>query len=113
MSSAHRRIISPLRPRDKAQGYQDEGRESSLSVRSISAFDHHPHQQPEEEGYDEEGAAIPDIPTRKSSRAQNLVDFITSPEAFKNVRKTKFKEDMSQNPHIQTLGVPQVSRPSR
>ncbi|KAK8135876.1 hypothetical protein PG984_003816 [Apiospora sp. TS-2023a] len=110
--SAHRRIISPLRARDKDHGYQDEGRESSLSVRSISAFDHHPHQQPEEIEFDEEGAAIPDIPTRKSSRAQNLVDFITSPEAFKNVRKTKFKEDMNQTPHVQSLGVPQVSRPN-
>ncbi|KAK8035321.1 hypothetical protein PG993_010316 [Apiospora rasikravindrae] len=111
--SARRRIISPLRPMDKVQGYPEEGRESSLSVRSISAFDHHPGQHPqEEEEYDEEGAAIPDIPTRKSSRAQDLVDFITSPEAFKNVRKTKFKEEINHNPHSQSLGVPQVSRPN-
>ncbi|KAK8031438.1 hypothetical protein PG990_001172 [Apiospora arundinis] len=108
--SNRRRIISPLRPRDKAMGFEDSGRDSSLSVRSISAFDHQPHHQPDEDEYDDEGAAIPDIPTRKSSRAQNIVDFITSPEAFKNVRRTKFKEDM--NPHAQNLGVPQVSRPS-
>ncbi|KAK8058369.1 hypothetical protein PG994_008817 [Apiospora phragmitis] len=63
--SGHRRIISPLRP--------------GTSVRSISAFDNHHQQHPEEDEDDDEGAAIPDIPTRKSSRAQNIVDFITSP----------------------------------
>ncbi|KAK7967803.1 uncharacterized protein PG986_002080 [Apiospora aurea] len=111
--SAHRRIITPLRPRDKGEGYQDQGRESSLSVRSISAFDHHTGQHPEEEEYDGEGAAIPDIPTRKSSRAQNVVDFITSPETFNSVRKTKFTEELNHNSHPQSLGVPQVSRPNR
>ncbi|KAK8111807.1 uncharacterized protein PG998_008264 [Apiospora kogelbergensis] len=108
--SGRRRIISPLRPQDKSTGFEDNGRDSSLSVRSISAFDHHHHHQQDEEEYDDEGAAIPDIPTRKSSRAQNVVDFLTSPEAFKNVRRTKFKEDLK--PNAQNLGVPQVSRPS-
>lgn len=60
-----------------------DGRHSSLSVRSISAF--------KDNGDDYEGADIPNIPLRNSSRRSSVVDYITSHNAFKNVHRSKAK----------------------
>lgn len=61
-----------------------------MSVRSIGAF---------HSGDEGGGAAIPDIPTRRSSRRQDVVDFLTSPEAFKNVRRSPGFREEPESPH--------------
>ena len=62
-----------------------------MNVHSISAFGN-------EHGDGAEGAEIPDIPMRKSSRHLSVSDFITSPplKSFRN--KPRFVEDVDSKP---------------
>jgi hypothetical protein len=60
-----------------------DGRHSSLSVRSLTAF--------QDDGEDDGGADIPNIPLRGSSRRSSVVDYITGHNAFKPVHRTKSK----------------------
>lgn len=85
---SHRAVASSQAQREPSS-YLNDGRESSMSVRSIGAF------HSDEGG----GAAIPDIPTRRSSRRQDVVDFLTSPEAFKNVRRSPGLHEEPEPPH--------------
>lgn len=83
------RAVASSQPQREPLSYLNDGRESSMSVRSIGAF------HSSDEG---SGAAIPDIPTRRSSRRQDVVDFLTSPEAFKNVRQSSGFRDEPESP---------------
>lgn len=84
------RAVASSQPQREPSSHLNEGRDSSMSVRSLGAF------HSSDEGG---GAAIPDIPTRRSSRRQDVVDFLTSPEAFKNVRRSPGFREEPESPH--------------
>ena len=84
------RAVASSHSQREPLSFLNDGRGSSMSVRSIGAF---------HSNDDGGGAAIPDIPTRRSSRRQDVVDFLTSPEAFKNVRRSPGFQEEPESPH--------------